>query len=122
MRPGRPLEGTVPIEGAKNSVLKLMAATLMAEGEFTLRNVPRIIDVEIMSDLLVSMGVDVHRSAERSLLPSGIRWADLSGEQRGQFAGLIKYYLERVVDEIAAPSWRRPPTRSERRSLGRKTC
>lgn len=50
---------------------------------------------------------DVHRSVERSLLPSGIRWADLSGEQRGHFAGLIKHYLERVVDEIAQPAWRR---------------
>ena len=55
------------IEGAKNSVLKLMAATLMAEGEFTLHNVPRIVDVEIMSDLLVSMGVDVRRTDDHVL-------------------------------------------------------
>jgi UDP-N-acetylglucosamine 1-carboxyvinyltransferase len=67
VRPGEPLEGTVRVEGAKNSVLKLMAATLMAEGEFTLRNVPRIVDVEIMSDLLVSMGVDVQRPAHHDL-------------------------------------------------------
>jgi UDP-N-acetylglucosamine 1-carboxyvinyltransferase len=67
VNPGDPLEGTVHVEGAKNSVLKLMAATLMAEGEFTLRNVPRIVDVEIMSDLLVSMGADVHRTAEHEL-------------------------------------------------------
>ena len=61
VRPGPPLEGTVRAGGAKNSVLKLMAATLLAEGVHVLRNVPRIADVETMSDLLVSMGVDVRR-------------------------------------------------------------
>lgn len=61
VHPGPPLEGTVRICGAKNSVLKLLAATLLAEGEYTLRNVPHIADVEIMSDLLVSMGLDVIR-------------------------------------------------------------
>src|SRR4051812_7795298 len=62
VRGSGPLEGTVPVEGAKNSVLKLMAASLMAPGRFVLRNVPHIVDVEIMSDLLVSMGVDVRRT------------------------------------------------------------
>ena len=42
----RPLEGTVRVGGAKNSALKLMAATLLAEGDYVLRNVPRITDVE----------------------------------------------------------------------------
>jgi UDP-N-acetylglucosamine 1-carboxyvinyltransferase len=61
VRPGPPLSGTVMAGGAKNSVLKLLAATLLAEGDHVLRNVPRIADVETMCDLLVSMGVDVHR-------------------------------------------------------------
>jgi UDP-N-acetylglucosamine 1-carboxyvinyltransferase len=56
---GGPLEGTVAVGGAKNSVLKLMAATVLAEGEFVLRNVPRITDVECMADLLRSMGLTV---------------------------------------------------------------
>ncbi|MCU1451052.1 MAG: UDP-N-acetylglucosamine 1-carboxyvinyltransferase [Acidimicrobiales bacterium] len=67
MRGTGPLEGSVRIEGAKNSVLKLMAASLMATGRFVLRNVPRIVDVEIMSDLLVSMGVDVRRTEDHVL-------------------------------------------------------
>ncbi len=62
VRPGPPLSGTVRVGGAKNSVLKLMAATLLAEGDFVLHNVPRIVDVEIMCDLLVSMGVDTRRN------------------------------------------------------------
>ena len=67
MRGGRRLDGTVTISGAKNSALKLMAASLLAEGETVLENVPRIVDVELMSDLLVSMGVDVTRSGEHEL-------------------------------------------------------
>jgi UDP-N-acetylglucosamine 1-carboxyvinyltransferase len=64
VRPSGPLSGTVRVSGAKNSVLKLMAATTLAEGTFTLQNVPRIADVEIMCDLLVSMGVDTKRNGE----------------------------------------------------------
>ena len=67
VRPGPPLEGTVRVSGAKNSVLKLLAATLLAQGEHRLRNVPRIADVETMSDLLVSMGADVRRSSDHEL-------------------------------------------------------
>ncbi|MEY2475880.1 MAG: UDP-N-acetylglucosamine 1-carboxyvinyltransferase, partial [Actinomycetota bacterium] len=51
------------IGGAKNSALKLMAASLLAEGTYVLRNAPAIADVETMADLLTSMGVDVTRSA-----------------------------------------------------------
>lgn len=61
VRPGPPLSGSVRVGGAKNSVLKLLAATLLAEGDHVLRNVPRIADVETMCDLLVSMGLDVAR-------------------------------------------------------------
>jgi UDP-N-acetylglucosamine 1-carboxyvinyltransferase len=52
-----PLEGTVAIGGAKNAVLKLMAASLLAEGTHVLHNVPRITDVACMRELLGSMGV-----------------------------------------------------------------
>ncbi|CAB4749623.1 MAG: UDP-N-acetylglucosamine 1-carboxyvinyltransferase [Actinobacteria bacterium] len=59
VRPSGPLTGTVPISGAKNSVLKVMAATLLAPGTYTIRNVPRIEDVAIMAELLEAMGVTV---------------------------------------------------------------
>ncbi|MCU1462382.1 MAG: murA [Acidimicrobiales bacterium] len=67
VRPTGPLSGRVTIGGAKNSVLKLMAASLLVRGDVTIRNVPRIVDVEIMSDLLVSMGVDVRRPHDHEL-------------------------------------------------------
>jgi UDP-N-acetylglucosamine 1-carboxyvinyltransferase len=47
----------VVVPGAKNSVLKLMAATLLADGEHQLDNVPDIADVAIMSDLLAAIGI-----------------------------------------------------------------
>ena len=56
VRGGGPLSGRVAISGAKNSVLKLMAATVLAEGTFTIRNVPNITDVRLMAELLEAMG------------------------------------------------------------------
>src|SRR5260221_2372766 len=67
IRPSPPLAGSVTISGAKNSVLKLMAATALAEGRFVLHNVPAIVDVECMSDLLRSMGMSVERTAAHAL-------------------------------------------------------
>lgn len=59
IRPAGPLHGRVPIAGAKNSVLKLMAATTLASGRFRLDNVPGIADVTWMGDLLEVMGMRV---------------------------------------------------------------
>jgi UDP-N-acetylglucosamine 1-carboxyvinyltransferase len=59
VRHSGPLEGEVHINGAKNSVLKLMAATTLAPGSYRLRNVPAITDVEIMSDVLRAMDLVV---------------------------------------------------------------
>jgi UDP-N-acetylglucosamine 1-carboxyvinyltransferase len=53
------LEGEVTVTGAKNSVLKLMAASLLAVGTTTIRNVPDIADVDIMADLLTRLGCTV---------------------------------------------------------------
>ncbi len=49
--------------GAKNSVLKLMAAALLAQGSTTLTDVPDILDVEIMAELLRRLGCDVQHDA-----------------------------------------------------------
>jgi UDP-N-acetylglucosamine 1-carboxyvinyltransferase len=71
VRPNGPLSGSVRIGGAKNSVLKILAATLMAQGDYRLVNVPHIADVETMCDLLVSMGVDVVRDGESLVVHRG---------------------------------------------------
>ncbi len=56
---GQQLHGSVSVRGAKNSVLKLMAAALLAPGTSTLTNVPAIVDVEIMAELLRRLGCTV---------------------------------------------------------------
>jgi UDP-N-acetylglucosamine 1-carboxyvinyltransferase len=67
IRRAGPLHGEVVIPGAKNSVLKLMAATLLADGEFVLTNVPAIADVGIMAELLTAIGVRSERIAPDQL-------------------------------------------------------
>ena len=52
----RPLEGEVSISGAKNAVLKLMAAALLAQDVSIIHNVPELTDVEIMLDVLECLG------------------------------------------------------------------
>ena len=53
------LEGEIEISGAKNSTLKLMAASLMAPGVTVLERVPRIKDVFLMSEVLERLGASV---------------------------------------------------------------
>lgn len=53
---GTPLKGEVSIGGAKNSVLKLMAAALLAKGETKIYNVPDLTDVEIMLNVIEQLG------------------------------------------------------------------
>jgi UDP-N-acetylglucosamine 1-carboxyvinyltransferase len=53
------LTGEVQVVGAKNSVLKLMAAALLAEGTTTLTNCPEILDVPLMADVLRGLGCEV---------------------------------------------------------------
>lgn len=60
-----PLSGEIKISGAKNSVLKLMAASLLVAGTTTLHNVPDITDVTDMAELLVAMGCSVTRDGAR---------------------------------------------------------
>lgn len=56
---GARLVGEVEVHGAKNSILKLMAAALLAPGVHRLGNVPAIADVSIMAELLIRLGCQV---------------------------------------------------------------
>ena len=62
---GARLAGEVSLSGAKNSVLKLMAASLLAEGTTVLTNVPDILDVTVMCEVLRRLGCDVVRAPGR---------------------------------------------------------
>jgi UDP-N-acetylglucosamine 1-carboxyvinyltransferase len=58
---GTPLNGTVQINGAKNSALKLMAASLLSDAPLCLTNMPDLADTRFMAHLLAHLGVEVER-------------------------------------------------------------
>ncbi|HEX7354444.1 MAG TPA: UDP-N-acetylglucosamine 1-carboxyvinyltransferase [Mycobacteriales bacterium] len=68
VRGGARLAGEVAVTGAKNSVLKLLAATLLAPGRSVLTNVPDIADVRIMGELLRSLGADLQHDAQAGVV------------------------------------------------------
>ncbi len=59
VRGGNPLQGEITVNGAKNSALKLMAASLLASGRTVVENVPMIADVPIMGEVLAGLGAEV---------------------------------------------------------------
>jgi UDP-N-acetylglucosamine 1-carboxyvinyltransferase len=67
IRGGRRLSGEIPVSGAKNAALKLMASSLLTAEPLTLTNVPRLADVRAMGELLRSFGVEVMISLGASL-------------------------------------------------------
>ncbi|GAA5346648.1 UDP-N-acetylglucosamine 1-carboxyvinyltransferase [Planifilum fimeticola] len=81
---GRPLIGSIPVSGAKNSALALLPATLLAETPCTIENVPAIRDVRVFVKLLRRMGaevvvegstlsVDAARVTNRPMIDGGVR-------------------------------------------------
>ncbi|MBQ6395732.1 MAG: UDP-N-acetylglucosamine 1-carboxyvinyltransferase [Atopobiaceae bacterium] len=65
---GYPISGEVIVEGAKNSALKLMAATIMAPGVTTLTNVPDIADVHVMGKVLKRLGARIDVAGKHELV------------------------------------------------------
>jgi UDP-N-acetylglucosamine 1-carboxyvinyltransferase len=61
---GKILSGKVKISGAKNSALKLIAASILADSKTTLKNVPKIEDVNIMIEVLRTLGARVNVDTE----------------------------------------------------------
>ena len=64
VKKSEPLKGTVKINGAKNAVLPIIAATLLVDGVSTIRSVPNLRDVNVMSDLLRYLGAKVQYDGE----------------------------------------------------------
>ena len=72
---GHALKGTLHVSGAKNSALVLMTASLLSEETIELTNIPSLTDIDGMSAILESLGVQVDRVSDRIQLTA----ADLSG-------------------------------------------
>jgi UDP-N-acetylglucosamine 1-carboxyvinyltransferase len=72
IRGGRVLSGSIPISGAKNAALPLMAVGLLSDGPLTLTNAPDLADVATMAGLLAHHGLSVSRDTNaRSITISG---------------------------------------------------
>ncbi len=72
IRGGRPLEGRIPVSGAKNAALPLMAAALLSDGPLRLLNAPDLADIATMAGLLRQHGLVVeHDKPARTITLSG---------------------------------------------------
>src|SRR5689334_19120050 len=66
IRGGHRLKGVIPISGAKNAALPLMAAALLTDQTLTLTNVPHLADIATMADLLATLGVGISMNGEEA--------------------------------------------------------
>jgi len=65
---GKPLFGTARIHGAKNAALPILAAAIMARGVHVIENVPRLLDIDVMLDILRALGCRAERHDDRIVL------------------------------------------------------
>ena len=89
---GRPLNGSIPISGAKNATLPLMIASLLTDQTLILDNVPRLADVSLLQRILSNHGVDMMVPGKRP------------GESQ-QNGHTIHIVASRIVDTIAPTIW-----------------
>jgi len=75
---GRPLQGTARIEGAKNAALPILAASVLAEGKVTIDNVPDLLDIRVMLDILRVLGLDAVLSGKQAVVDaSNVRTSEI---------------------------------------------
>src|SRR5690348_14363880 len=85
---GRPLQGSIPISGAKNATLPLMIASMLTDQTLILDNVPRLADVNLLQRILSNHGVDMMVPGKRP------------GESQ-EFGHTIHIVASRIVDTTA---------------------
>jgi UDP-N-acetylglucosamine 1-carboxyvinyltransferase len=110
VRGGARLSGEVTVRGAKNSVLKQLAATLLAPGRSVLTNVPAISDVTIMGELLRSLGAELSHDAEAGVVVvdvpdqiGDVAEYDLVRQIRGSFVVLGPLLARRGRARVGMP-------------------
>jgi UDP-N-acetylglucosamine 1-carboxyvinyltransferase len=75
IRGGVPLSGTIPIAGAKNAALPLMAASLLTDEPLLLGNLPVLADIDSMSMLLEQHGVSLSPCGDDAMLPVSLEFS-----------------------------------------------
>jgi len=87
---GKPLSGSIRIHGAKNAALPIMAASLLADGEVTLHNVPHLLDIEVMLYILERLGCTCrHEQGTVTIDTSSIRSYDVPEDLMKQMRSSI---------------------------------
>ena len=109
IRGGRGLGGTVRVSGSKNGALPILAAALLVDGPITLRNMPRLTDVENMLRILGKLGV-VHQWGEDGTLELEAKDKtvytapyDLVRTMRASFVVLGPLWARRGVARVSYP-------------------
>ena len=106
---GFPLSGSITPSGNKNEALPVLAASLLAHEPVTIRNVPDILDIAIMRDLLVSLGVKIKQIDKHSFRidSNHLRATILESEQakliRGSFLLAGPLLARRKSIDLPAP-------------------
>ena len=124
MTGGTRLTGTVQVAGAKNSVLKLMAAALLARGHHPgISNCPEILDVPLMADVLRGLGCRAPGPARRDRHDHHARrvvvaLADFPAVQPAARVGVRARAADGV--DVGAPRWALPG--GDASAVARWTC
>ncbi len=98
---GKRLSGEIPIGGAKNAALPLMAASLLTDQELTLRHVPRLADIDTMTNLLVQHGVTVTLVGANG--KNGNGHANGNGHKRSHGGGMTMRLKAEDIGSTTAP-------------------
>lgn len=67
---GNKLSGEIAVEGSKNAVLPILAATILNGGESVIRNCPRLRDVEVMIEILKRIGCQASMEDDTIIIDS----------------------------------------------------
>jgi UDP-N-acetylglucosamine 1-carboxyvinyltransferase len=105
---GRPLHGTVRVQGAKNAALPMMAAAILSSGPVVLRNVPDLMDIRTMAGLLERLGVrSRYRDGTLMLTPSEdgpvLAPYELVSQMRASFCVLGPLLARRGRAQVSLP-------------------
>lgn len=103
------LTGKIEVKGAKNASLPIMCATVLAEGEFVLKNVPNLRDVDTMFKLLERLGLQVEKldNSSYKIINNGLKSTeapyDLVSEMRASFTIMGPLLTSQKKAKIALP-------------------
>ena len=89
---GKQLSGQIAVSGAKNAALKIIPASILSNNTITIKNVPRIEDVDCSLEVLADLGAGIkQQGSEIQINTSGIDKTELSQSMANKFRGSIMF-------------------------------